>query len=321
MCFKVKRSVGLRPILVGVLAMVFLARVPGVRAEANSPGPEFSGARAMVLLRYQCGLGPRTPGSAGNLVLQDTLLASAGKLGFNGRRACFQATSPLTGRKMEICNVVITVPGASRGPALWLGAHFDSRPVSDMDPDPARRTEPLVGANDGASGVAVLWELMEVFADKPPQRTVVLIFLDGEDSGRAEDPSGFCLGSSHLVENWKTFGGLLPVDMPEGLILLDMIGDADLRIPQEGYSLAHAPDWTRKVFVRARKLGLPAFVQEPGGGIYDDHIPFLRRGIPAVDLIDFEYSAWHTTGDVPAMCSAGSLEQVGKLLLDLAWNP
>ncbi len=100
-----------------------------------------------------------------------------------------------------------------------------------------------------------------------------------------------------------------------------MIGDADLRIPQERFSRTYAPDWTQKIFNRAAQLGLKAFVPELGGGVYDDHIPFLRRQIPAVDLIDFEYPAWHTTADIPQACSPASLAQVGTLLVDLAFRP
>ncbi len=282
---------------------------------------EFSGARAMEYLRYQCALGPRIPGSPGNRALQDTLLARADQLGLEGRRGCFTATSPLTGDPMPVCNVVITITGTGDGPSLWLGAHFDTRPVCDHDPDPLLRSQPLPGANDGASGVAVLWQVMEIAAADRPPRDVVLLFLDGEDSGRSGDPEGFCLGSAHLVEHWHDFGSLLPDEPPQGMILLDMVGDAQLRIPQEGYSLAHAPDWTAKVFDRAAALGLSALDQVPGGAVYDDHIAFLRAGIPAVDLIDFDYPPWHTTGDVPDECSAGSLEQVGKLILDLIYKP
>ncbi len=302
------------------MAMALGAGVPAA-AGPTARIPGFSGAEAMALLRYQCDLGPRIPGSPGNRALQDTLLAQAEQLGLEGRRGCFQAVSPLTGKAMPVCNVVITIGGVEEGPALWLGAHFDTRPICDHDPDPERRSLPLPGANDGASGVAVLWQIMNIAADTRPPRDVVLMFFDGEDSGRSGDPEGFCLGSAHLVEHWRDFGSLLPAERPRGMILLDMVGDADLGIPQEGYSLAHAPDWTAEVFGRAAVLGLPAFTQARGGAVYDDHIPFLRAGIPAVDLIDFDYPAWHTSADVPAACSPASLEQVGRLLVDLIYNP
>jgi hypothetical protein len=108
---------------------------------------------------------------------------------------------------------------------------------------------------------------------------------------------------------------------PRGLILLDMVGERGLRIPMERLSLVRAPAWTREVFARAQQLGLSAFVPEPGPPVVDDHEPFLRAGIPAVDLIDFAYPEWHTHGDTPDACDASSLEQVGILLADLVFVP
>ena len=105
------------------------------------------------------------------------------------------------------------------------------------------------------------------------------------------------------------------------LVVLDMIGEANLRVPREAYSERFAPDWTASVFQRAGQLGLPAFVDEPGPGVYDDHVPFLGRGIPAVDLIDFDFPEWHTIGDVPEVCSPASLEQVGRLMVSLIYQP
>ncbi len=303
--------------LVGILLTA--AVVPGVVSAA--PAPVFSGERAMALLEYQCGLGPRIPGTSGHRALQDTLMATADRPGWEVRRGCFTTADPLLGGDMEVCNLVVVIPGAGGGPALWLGAHYDTRPLCDMDPDPAKQGLPLPGANDGASGVAILWHLMELADGNPPPRDLVLMFFDGEDSGRPGDPESFGLGSAHLAQNWGTFGSLLPPDRPRGMILLDMVGDAHLSIPMEAYSLAHAEDWTREVFARAEALGLPAFTARRGPAVYDDHIPFLRRGIPAVDLIDFDYPAWHTSGDVPVACSAASLAQVGALVTDLAYHP
>lgn len=281
----------------------------------------FSGDRALELVRLQCDLGPRVPGSPANRALQDTILARAEESGFAARRGCFRATNPLTDEEMDVCNLVVILPGTGAAPSLWLGAHFDSRPLADQDPDPQIRTQPVAGANDGASGVAVLLHLMEMASVRPPARTVVLMFLDGEDSGREGDPESFCLGSAHLAAGWGGFDSLLPSARPEGVIILDMVGDADLEISQEAYSLRYAPGWTSQVFERAAALGLPAFQTRPGLAVFDDHIPFLRRGLPAVDLIDFDYPPWHTGGDVPSACSAESLAQSGALLTDLIYNP
>lgn len=291
---------------------------------AQSPAqPAFSGERALDWLERQVELGPRTPGSAGNRQLRDLILTTARDLGFAATPACLTVSDPLSGNDVEICNVVVTIPAGEAGQAnrLWLGAHFDTRPISDQDPDPARRGQPVPGANDGASGTAVLLHLMEVLAEQAPPTAVNLIFFDGEDSGPAGDPGGFCLGSKHLAASWQDFGSPLAGAPPRGLILLDMVGERGLEIPMEGYSRRYAPAWTTAVFERAASLGLPALVAEPGRAVYDDHVPFLAAGIPAVDLIDFDYPQWHTTADLPEACSAGSLAQVGALVLDIVRRP
>lgn len=289
----------------------------------NSQGaalPRFDGQRAMASLSHQCALGPRNPGSPGNLLLRKEIVSQAESLGLVVRTQVFSAEMALGTSPVELGNVVVSC-GPEGGQRLWLAAHFDTRPVCDQDPDPQARQQPLTGANDGASGVAVLLVMMELMAAQPPAQGVDLLFLDGEDSGVSEQTGSFCIGSQHLAETLGEFGNPLDGRHCRGLILLDMIGDRHLSIPMERYSLANAPDWTEMVFQRAAELSLPAFRREPGPSIYDDHVPFLQQGIPAVDLIDFDYPVWHTAGDVPAACSAGSLEQVGRLLVDLVYRP
>ncbi len=106
-----------------------------------------------------------------------------------------------------------------------------------------------------------------------------------------------------------------------GVIILDMVGDSNLVIPQEEYSRRYSPDLLSRVYERAASLGLSAFVFEPGRPVYDDHIPFIQAGLPAIDLIDFDYPQWHTTADTPEACSPESLEQVGQLMVDLLYRP
>ena len=221
---------------------------------------------------------------------------------------------------IEAGNVVVSA-GPSGGERLWLGAHYDTRPWADRDPVPGRRNQPVIGANDGGSGTAVLLHLIELLGATPPPQGVDLIFFDAEDSGQAHDAAGFCLGSRHLVETLGDFGHPLSTGTPRGLVLLDMVGEADARIPQEGYSLEYAPEWTAFVFARAAALGLAVFEASPGRPVFDDHVAFLGAGIPAVDLIDFEYPQWHTADDTPAWCSAVTLGQVGRLVTNLTYRP
>ncbi len=308
--------------LLPVLFSLILGTFPAASGSGGEPVPlpDFSGVRAMELLTAQCDLGTRIPGSAGNRQLREMVLELARKHGFKTQVLCFEATDPMTDQPVQVCNIIAS-SGPEGGQRLWLGAHYDTRPVCDRDPDPELRSSPLVGANDGASGVAVLLHLMEILGANPPPQGVDFLFFDGEDSGLAGDPSGFCLGSRQLAATCRDFGNPLSQGTPRGLIVLDMVGKKNLQIPMEAYSLVNAPEWTEAVFDRAAQLGLAAFVPQRGPGVYDDHVPFLEMGIPAVDLIDFDFPEWHTTGDTPEICSASSLTEVGRLMLDLIYNP
>ena len=299
------------------LALGFL--VLAVAAGAQPDPMRFSGETAMNWLQAQCDLGPRPPGSATLEQLRGMIESHAQDLGLVCRRQCFEATDPHGGGQLQLCNLVVSC-GPDGGDRLWFGAHYDTRPVCDKDPDPGRREEPLIGANDGASGVAVLLHLMELLAEDPPARGVDLIFFDGEDSGPAGDPQGFCLGSRHLAKTWDSFGSPLAGGNPRALVVLDMVGARGLSIGFEQYSYRYAPELTLAVFDRAFALGLSAFVPEVAAAVYDDHVPFLEAGIPAIDLIDFDYPPWHTTNDTPDQCDPAALAQVGRLAGSLAWK-
>lgn len=274
----------------------------------------------MHWIEVQCDLGPRPPGSAALEQLRQLIAAHADSLGLPFYRLCFEATEPWFGNRVEVCNLVVSI-GPRGGHRLWFGAHYDTRPVSDLDRDPSRRDEPLLGANDGASGTAVLLHLMEILAATPPPRGVDLLFFDLEDSGRAGDLASYCFGSRRLAQTWRDFSSPLADGDPQGLILLDLVCQRGLRIGMEGYSLRHAPELTRAVFDRAALLQLSAFAPVPAEPVYDDHVPFLQQGLPAVNLIDFGFPEWHTTGDVPAVCDPAALEQVGRLVTSLALDP
>ena len=308
---------------VGVVCLAVLLGV-GLAAPAypDEPGPppEFSGDRAMELVRAQCDLGPRFPGSEGHLQLRAMITELAQAQGFPSFSLCFEAADPRSKDPVEACNIVVPA-GPQGGDRLWLGAHYDTRPRSDHDPDLEKRNVPLTGANDGASGVAVLLHLLEILSAYPPPQGVDFLFFDLEDSGLSGDPRGFCLGSRRLAETWENFGNPLSPAKPRGLIVLDMVGKKNLQIPMEAYSLVNAPDWTATVFDRAGELGLAAFLPAQGPAVYDDHVPFLEQGIPSVDLIDFDYPQWHTTADTPDRWSAASLAEVGRLMVDLIYRP
>ncbi|MBU1676054.1 M28 family peptidase [bacterium] len=301
-----------------ILAAFILAT--GAAARRDRADDAFSGERAMALLEMKCDMGPRLPGSPGHQALRLSIESHADSLGLGFASLCFDRADPGGGGALHLCNLVVTC-GDGDGPPLWLGAHYDTRPHCDLEPDPAQAALPLIGANDGASGVAVLLHLAELFAAVPPSRPVALIFFDGEDSGLQGNLSSYCLGSQHLAERWDDFGSPLAGPRPEGLIVIDMVGERGLDIPYEPMSWRAAGDWLEAIFHRAFELGLTAFRPEPGRNVYDDHVPFIQCGLRAVDLIDFDFPQWHTTGDIPAVCAPASLEQVGRLLADIAYRP
>jgi Zn-dependent M28 family amino/carboxypeptidase len=184
-------------------------------------------------------------------------------------------------------------------PQVILGAHYDTRMFADNDPDPSQHTNFVPGANDGASGVAVLLELARTLpTDTVP---VWLVFFDAEDNGRIEGWE-WILGSREFVRN-------NPVQ-PRAAIIVDMVGDADLNIYKERNS---NPDLTDEIWDVAKALGHESkFIPEYKFSMIDDHTPFVEAGIPAVDIIDFDYPYWHTIQDTPDKVSAASLEAVGE---------
>ncbi len=181
-----------------------------------------------------------------------------------------------------------------------LGAHYDTRFFADHDPDESKRKQPVPGANDGASGVAVLLELARTL---PPEiDSTWLVFFDAEDNGRIEGWD-WILGSRAFAEEMDF--------TPNAVVIVDMIGDADLNI----YFEKNSNEQIRaEIWKKANELGYPQFINEEKYSILDDHTPFLEMGIPAVDVIDFDYPYWHTTEDTLDKVSAESLEAVGNTL-------
>jgi Zn-dependent M28 family amino/carboxypeptidase len=196
-------------------------------------------------------------------------------------------------------------PGSAHG-ALVLCAHYDSRPFADQDPDSARRNDPVPAANDGGSGVAVLLEIADLLARKPAPCPVDLVFFDGEDQGRNDAPETFSRGA-------RGYAARLASPRPRGAFLFDMVGDRDLAIYTEGFSLERASNLTDLVLEAARAVGASHFHADTRHHVIDDHIPLLDAGVPAVDLIDFDYPAWHTTHDLPDQVSAESLAEVARV--------
>jgi hypothetical protein len=287
--------------------LLILVLLPWGEVEA---APAFDAARAWTHLEAQCAFGPRVPGTEAHArclaYLEEALRATGGEVAL----LPFQAPAPGRADSIEMTNLRARFGGS--GAPLLLGAHWDTRAWADRDPDPSQRSRPVLGANDGASAVAVLLVLAEAFGRESPPHPVEIAFFDGEDQGREGDERSYCLGS-------QAYAGALG-SRPRAVIILDLVGAKDLHICREEYSEANAPWLNDLLFSRARDMGLAGFEDRVCYGVFDDHVPFLERGIPAVDLVDMHYREWHTAGDTPGACSSESLRQLGDLLVGIVYG-
>jgi len=255
--------------------------------------PVFDGQRAYEDVQTQVAFGPRIPGSKSHAQVQEWMREQLESAGWQVE---IQESESL-GHPIQ--NIV--AKRNDEPPQILLGAHYDSRMFADNDPDTANHTQPVPGANDGASGVAVLLELARTLPDESPD--VWLVFFDAEDNGNIEGWN-WILGSREFVRINRT--------QPRAAVIVDMIGDADLNIYRERNSNAQLTD---EIWDVAQTLGYEdVFIPEHKYSMLDDHTPFLEAGIPAVDLIDFDYPYWHTLADTPDKVSPKSLEAVGKTL-------
>jgi hypothetical protein len=265
------------------------------------------GARALARVKAQVDMGPRVAGTPGDAKLRDWIVAEAAKLGGRIERQAFVDSS--LGHPLALENIIVRY-GPTTGRRVMFCAHFDSRPWCDQDPDSTWHDKPMPAANDGGSGVAVLFELAELMHRKAPPVGVDLVFFDGEDLGTDKKPDDFCLGSKGYAKRLPPQGD--PA-RPVAGFLLDMIGDADLDIWTERNSAERASNLAVLVSEAARASGAVHFHSQVRWNIIDDHIPLLDAGLPTVDLIDFDYPAWHTHRDLSDQVSAASLAEVARV--------
>ena len=286
--------------------------------------PDFNGEHALEEVVRQVEFGPRAPGTEGHRrtrsYLLETLRQYADRVGEQPFTYVDQHDSA---RTVEGSNIVASFnldPEVNK--RIMLAAHWDTRPTADQDPDSTNRTLPVPGANDGASGVAVLIEMARLLHADPPDVGVDIVLFDLEDMGddvdattdSTEAKTPFAIGSEYFAEHNKGY-------RPSYGILLDMVCDRNLRIPKEANSVAYARPIVDKVWTAAARVGATAFVDERGQAVMDDHIPFLKRGIRVIDLIQTPFPHyWHTVEDTPDKCSAESLQQVGDVLVEVIYS-
>ena len=265
-------------------------------ASAQSPSA-FDSTKAWEHVRQQLAIGPRPSGSPGNVKTRQYITAQLTTLGIKTTEQAFTGATPLGPVKMV--NIIGTIPGKSAD-RIILASHFDTKLFRD-----AR----FVGASDGASSTAALIELGRVLKTrKDLPFTIELLFLDGEEAVIEWVGNDNTYGSRHYVDAARKSGSLKSI---RALILLDMIGDRNLTIRRESNS---TPWLTGIVWATARKLGHSQFMDEETA-VEDDHIPFVKAGVPSLDIIDLDYPQWHTPQDTIDAIAARSIQIVGDVVV------
>jgi Zn-dependent M28 family amino/carboxypeptidase len=277
--------------------------------EKPRPPREFDGQTALSYIQHQVGYGPRIPGSDAHRRMGqwlDSLLRQ------RADSLIVQEWKHVTakGDTLPLTNFIARFkPDAEK--RILLLAHWDSRPVADS-PQSQDSTKPVLGANDGGSGVALLLGVADVLKRTPPAIGVDLLFVDGEDYGDfTKTPNDVLIGSRY-------YGAHQVGRPPLYAVLFDLIGDKDLQIYQEGNSVVGAPEVVELVWDTAKDLGYSGyFVSSPRHTLIDDHLELQKAGIRAIDVVDFDYPAWHTPYDTIDKVSAASLQVVGDVAVEL----
>ncbi len=287
------------------------AAKPAPRGKADAPkAPD--AARAMGYLQAICKIGPRYSGSPGMDSQQKLLAEHFAKFPCKLAYQSFDDVHPLNGSPVRMNNLIISWHPEAKERVL-LACHYDTRPLPDRDPNPViARQGRFLGANDGASGVALFMELAHFMEGLSPRYGVDFVLFDGEEHIYG-DRGEFFAGSIHFSREYQAKP---PPYKYVSCVLVDMIGDRNLAIYQEKNSLHYAPKLTASVWAAARKAGVAEFIPRARHEVLDDHVKLNEIAkIPSIDLIDFDYPHWHTAKDVPAQCSGDSLAKVARVLL------
>lgn len=303
--------------LVTILLVGMVGLIPGTshgdqfasdRPEAVKPAA-FDAKRAMGYLEAICKIGPRISGTEGMKKQQELLADHFDKLGGKIEWQKFTARQVSQREPVDMANLIVRWrPELER--RIILCAHYDTRPLADQEADTRKWRQAFLSANDGGSGVAMLMELAHAMKDLKTPLGVDFVFFDGEEYIHREGDRYF-FGSRHFADMWRKAGRKPNY---KAAILLDMIGGKQAVFPIEGNSWFLAAPVVLELWNVAEELKVAAFQKRQGIAIEDDHLALNRAGIPAIDIIDFSYPHWHKLTDVPANCSAESLEQVARVV-------
>ena len=282
---------------------------------------DFNGNNAYNLVKAQCDFGPRVPGTPAHSKCAEWLEQQLRDYCDSTIVQQAQVTT-FDGTTLNIKNLIgIINPDADN--RILLLAHWDCRPWADNDPDPAKHKEPVMGANDAASGVAVLLELARVMNDKKPTVGVDILLTDAEDWGTNNVEESWALGTQYWAKHPHVEGY-----SPRFGILLDMVGAKGAKFSKEIQSMQYAPSVVNEVWDMAQQSGYGSyFDNNAGGAITDDHIVVNQMGIKCIDIIDMRqggdtgfFDGWHTTGDTLDKIDPTVLKVVGQTVANVIYS-
>ncbi len=287
--------------------------------DAITQAVTFDGSNAFNLVKTQCDFGPRVPGTPAHSKCAQWLEQSL-------RQSCDTVivqqgqVTTFDGTALNIKNFVGSF-NPSNSDRILLLAHWDCRPWADNDPDPAKHREPVMGANDGASGVAVLLELARLMKEKKPSIGVDILLVDAEDWGTNDVEDSWALGTQYWARNPHVEGYTARFG-----ILLDMVGAKGAKFYQEYESMQYAPAVVAEVWDVAQKSGYGAYFDNNyGGGVTDDHVVINGMGIKCIDIIDMRpdggfFAGWHTTDDTLGWIDQTTLKAVGQVVANVVYS-
>jgi Zn-dependent M28 family amino/carboxypeptidase len=290
------------------LSFLVIALLPGAAGSQDLKGYQ------QILWKHLeavVAVGPRPPGSPALEKLRGHIRSVGKKYAdeIREQKFTFQRRG---GPIVTMVNIELVFHGKTKKAPLLLGAHYDTRPFADKEKEAYSQKFPIVGANDGGSGTAVLLGLAQYLHAHKPQRPVRLVFFDGEDYG-AEGSSDYFLGSKYYAAQLKNKDRR---EWPYCVLIIDMVGDKELHIARETYSAENASWLVETISKSAKKLKVSQFYNPPKHTVRDDHLPFIKIGVPAVVLMDFDYPYWHTLQDTLDKCSPESLYAVFSVVVD-----
>jgi len=333
-CRQKKNMKRLFPSMIFAVAVAFGACSSGSRtsvaastAADTAAVPAFNADSAFAMVKAQTDFGPRVPGTKASGECGQWLQQRLRQLGAENVKVQKATVTAYDGTRLPINNITAQINPSVIKRILIL-AHWDSRPWADNDPDPENRGLPIDGANDGASGVGVILELVRIMAQQPPEVGVDILFVDGEDygphsSGSADSEDAWALGTQYWVSN-----PTLTVSDIRYAVLLDMVGGRDACFHREYFSDYYARDVNDKIWRSAARAGESSrFINSVGGAITDDHIYLNRAGVPAVDIIESRNPetgsfnpTWHTLADNLSNIDPATLGAVGNTILNLIYS-